>query len=56
MLKVSEQKAAYDKEYNIFRKLLAASGKSIPFSEIMNYIDKVVVDVGKEIVVKWNQS
>lgn len=56
LAEVSEQKATYDKKYSIFRKLLFASDKSIPLSEIMDCVDKVVVDVGKEIVVKWNQS
>ena len=50
----SEQKAAYDKKYNIFRKLLSASNKSIPLSEIVDCIEKIVVDTGGKIMVKWN--
>ena len=53
LAEVSEQKAAYDKKYGIFRKLLSASNKSIPLSEIMDCIDKIVVDTDKKIVVKW---
>lgn len=56
LAKASEQKAAYDKKYNIFRKLLSASDKYIPLSEIMDCIEKIIVDEGREIVVKWNVS
>ncbi|MDE7244914.1 MAG: hypothetical protein K2O18_13205 [Oscillospiraceae bacterium] len=51
-----EQKAAYDKKYSIFRKLLSASDKRIPLSEIVDSIDKIVVDTGRKIMVKWNIS
>ena len=54
LAEVTEQKAAYDKEYNIFRKLLSASDKSIPLSEIVDCIDKIIVDTGKKIVIKWH--
>ena len=53
LTEVTEQKAAYDKEYSTFRKLLSASDKRIPLSEIIDCIDKIVVDAGKKIVVKW---
>ena len=56
LAETSEQKAAYDKEYSIFRKLLSASDKSIPLSEIVDCIDKVIVDNGRKIVVKWVKS
>ncbi len=36
LAETSEQKAGYDKEYSIFRKLLSASDKSIPLSEIVD--------------------
>ncbi len=54
LAETSGQKAAYDKEYSIFRKLLSASDKHILLSEIMNCIEKIIVDTGREIVVKWN--
>lgn len=54
LAETSEQKAAYDKEYSIFRKLLSASDKHISLSEIMDCIEKIIVDAGREIVVKWN--
>jgi len=44
-----EQKAAYDKKYGIFRKLLSSSEKRIPLSEIVDCIDKIVVDTGKKL-------
>jgi len=37
----------------MFRKLLSASNKDIPLSEIMDCIEKVVVDGGGMFVVKW---
>ena len=46
-------KAAYEKHYTTFRKLLSVSSKEIPLSEIVDYIDKVIVDGGGKIVVKW---
>ena len=54
--KASEQKAVYDKKYTIFRKLLFASDKRIPLSEIMDCIDKIAVDEGRQIVVKWCEN
>ena len=56
LAEASEQKAAYDKTYNIFHKLLSAGNKHTPLSEIMDCIEKIIVDDGREIVVKWNVS
>ena len=53
LAEVTERKAACEKEHSIFRKLLSASDKRIPLSEIIDCIDQVVVDNGREIVVKW---
>ncbi len=50
----TERRAAYEKQYTVFRKLLSASCKDIPLSKIMDCIDKVVVDSGRKIVVIWN--
>jgi len=44
----------YEKQYATFRKLLLASNQKIPLSEIMDCIDKIVVDNGRKIVVKLN--
>ena len=44
------------KEHATFRKFLSTSDKEIPLSEIMGYVDKIVVDDGKQLVVKWRQS
>lgn len=52
LAETSEQKAVYDKEYSIFRKLLSASDKSIPLSEIVDCINKIVVDTGGKIMVE----
>ena len=54
LIQATECKAAYEKQYTKFRKLLSASSKDIPLSEIVDCIDKIVVDGGGEIVVKWN--
>lgn len=53
LIQATEGKAAYEKHYTTFRKLLSASSKEIPLSEIVDYIDKVIVDGGGKIVVKW---
>ena len=53
LIQAIEGKAIYEKQYAKFRKLLSASSKDVPLSEIMNCIDKVVVDGGGKIVVKW---
>lgn len=42
----------YEKQCAKFRKLLSASGRDISLSEIVDYIDKIIVDSGREIVVK----
>ena len=49
----TEDKDAFEKQYVEFRKLLSASSKDIPLSEIVDCIEKVVVDGGGKIVVKW---
>ena len=47
------QKTTYEKQYQIFRKLLRVSDKELPLSEIIDCIDKIVIDAGKKITVKW---
>ena len=54
LIQVTESKTAYEKQYAKFRKLLSASSKDIPLSEIVDCIDKVVVDGDRKIVVKWS--
>ena len=56
LAEITEQKAAYEKKYAIFHRLLSASSRDIPIIEIMGYIGKIVVDMGREIVVKWNKT
>ena len=53
LTEITEQKAAYEKEYSIFRKLLSASNKRIPLDEIMDCVEKIVVDVDRHIVIQW---
>ena len=53
LAQVIERKTAYEKQYTAFRKLLSASCREIPLSEIVDCIGKVVVDGGGKIVVKW---
>lgn len=47
---------SYEKQYATFRRLLSASNKDIPLSEIVDYIDKIVVDRDRKMVVKRNIS
>ena len=56
LIQATEDKAACEKQYTKFRKLLSASSKNIPLSKIMECIDKVVVDGGGKIVVEWSIS
>lgn len=46
-------KAAYEKQYQVFRKLLKASCKAITLSEIMDCIDEIIIYPNKSITVKW---
>ena len=54
LTQATEGKATYEKQYATFRKLLSASSKDIPLSEIVDCIDKVIVDRKGQIVVKWH--
>ena len=53
LAETTKQREAYERGYLTFRKLLSASDKRIPLSGIVDYIEKIVVDAGREIVVKW---
>ena len=46
-------KATYEEQYQMFCKLLKASYKEISLNEIMDCIDKILIDTGKQIMVKW---
>ena len=46
-------KMAYEKQYQVFRKLLKASYKEIALDEIMDCIDKITICPNKNITVKW---
>ena len=54
LIQATESKAAYKKKYTTFRKLLSASSRVIPLSEIVGCIENVVVDGGGEVVVEWH--
>ena len=42
LIQAAEDTAAYEKQCAAFRKLLSASSRDIPFSEIVGHIEKVV--------------
>ena len=46
-------KVAYEKQYQMFRKLLKASYKEIALDEIMDCIDKITICPNKNITVQW---
>lgn len=48
-------KEAYEKQYQVFCKLLKASRKEIPLSEIIDCIERIVVDVDRKIMVEWTE-
>ena len=50
---VVAQKTTYEKQYQMFRKLMCVRDKELPLSEIMDLIDKIVIDAGKQITVEW---
>ena len=52
LIQVTESKTTYEKQYAMFHKFLSASVRDIPLSEVINCIDKVVVDGGRKFVVK----
>ena len=56
LVQATERKTACEKQYAVFRKLLSANSKEIPLSEIMDCINKIIVDNGKKIVVEWVES
>lgn len=51
--RVITEKAVYEKQYQVFCKLLKASRKEVPLSEIVDCIEQIVVDIDRKIVVKW---
>lgn len=53
LAEVTEDKEVCERGYLTFRKLLSGSDKRIPLSEIMDCIDRIMVDNGKHIVVEW---
>ena len=53
---LNERELPTPSQYAKFRKLLSASSKDISLSEIVDYIDKVVVDGNGKIVVQWSVS
>ena len=52
LIRAAEGKSAYEKQYQVFRKLLSASRKEIPLNEIMDWVEKIIVDKGGKIVLK----
>lgn len=48
-------KEAYEKQYQVFFKLLKASRKEVPLSEIIDCIERIVVDVDRKIMVRWTE-
>lgn len=46
-------KTAYEKQYQVFRKLLKVSCKEIALSEIMDCIDEIIIYPNKNITVNW---
>ena len=48
-----EEKKSYEEQYRLFCKMLKASNKEIPLDDILDCIEHITVDTGKQIVVKW---
>jgi len=56
LTKATKRRNSYEEQYTTFRKLLPAGSKDIPLSEIVDCIDKVIVDGGGQVMVKWDIS
>lgn len=52
--KITTSKATYQEQYQQFRKLLGISSKELPLGDIADYIERVIVDSGKRIMIKWS--
>lgn len=44
---------AFESQYQIFRKPLRVRGNELLLSEVMEFINKIVVDPDRKIMVKW---
>lgn len=49
-------KEAYEKQYQVFCKLLKASRKGVPLSEIIDCIERIVVDVDRKIIDNYGKQ
>ena len=47
------KKVDFEKQYQVFRRLLRMSDKELPLSEIMEFINKIIVDTDNQIVIRW---
>ena len=48
-----EAKKSYEEQYRVFCKLLKTSNKEMPLNDIIDCIEYITVDTGKQIVVEW---
>lgn len=46
-------KASYEKRHQVLRQLMRVSDKEIALCEIIPYIERIIVDSGKKIMVEW---
>ena len=49
---VDKNHRIYVEDCIIFREFLPSSSKHVPITELIGYIDKIVMDTGREIMVK----
>ncbi len=52
LAEATKHKDSYEKQYAILRKLLLVINYKIPFNNIVDSIDKIIVDNGGKIVIK----
>lgn len=48
------EKKAYERQYQVFCKLMMVSRKEVPLSQIVDCIEQIVVDTDKKISVRWH--
>lgn len=46
----------YEQQYQQFIKMCGVKDKELPISEIMDSIEKLLVDEGRHILLKWNME
>ena len=47
------KKVAFEKQYQVFCKLLSERDKELSLDEVIYCIDKIIIDADKQITLEW---